>query len=849
MKWFYSKTGKIFLYIVCTVFTFIFLVSSLACAILGNEGLFASDPKEFTNSMNRMAGDDYATWILANKDSGFTSGKLEGMNCYYGVIAGKKVEGLDLNKESTYLYRNFKDVPVPDDAYIDFYGIDNTTEFTLNEKLFDLLNPNYINTFYGSVYTSASIQGIGYDLIGQQAYVYGGGHFYAIKDYSYEYKPSDSPEGTPNTNTIYSKIWENNKSDLEAGRDYVNYNYSATEETSEDETTYTIEDSDETTVGESEVTTDYLPEEVVIENGNSGADTNLLYIDGKGYMPLSSSVTGYVLELGCNDGATGKLCLDNVSDLSGIHDKLVKINRTASLENISSFGYYQDNPDLTYYTVVCFPNETKLSASTYTYDFYAQAKHFISKAPIWKFTLPIVTLISFVTAFGCWVMFLMAAGHRKGVEGIYEGPIEKIPADLAFVLMLFAEGILLIAIMAIGSELGRNAIGLALMIGVIGGCLAMFIGFLWSSNIAVNFKLHHVWNNSFLCKVLGIFKKWLGVFSSETRFIRSTVKWTYRIWAVFVIITLLEWFGIMATQSEDVLILWFLEKIAFGVILYIFLRSYARIKNAATSLANGDTTAKVDLKGMPLFLEEHGRAMNDIQSGITAALEERTKSERMKTELITNVSHDIKTPLTSIINYVDLLEKEDIKNEQANEYLNVLDRQSKRLKKLIEDLIEASKASTGNIKFQMEKINAQVLLNQSIGEFSDRLESNKIELVTEFPESDLYLTADNRYLWRVFDNLMSNIVKYSQPDTRCYINLNEADDKVVFTFRNTSKESLNISPEELMERFVRGDRSRFTDGNGLGLSIARSLTESMGGKMSISIDGDLFKATLEFPKL
>ena len=249
---------------------------------------------------------------------------------------------------------------------------------------------------------------------------------------------------------------------------------------------------------------------------------------------------------------------------------------------------------------------------------------------------------------------------------------------------------------------------------------------------------------------------------------------------------------------------------------------------------------------MPLFLAEHAIAMNEIQAGINTALEERTRSERMKAELITNVSHDIKTPLTSIINYVDLLEKEDIDNEKAKEYLAVLSRQSARLKKLIEDLIEASKASTGNIKFTMEPINAGVLLNQSIGEFSERLEDENIILMTDLPKEDVYLTADNRYLWRVFDNLITNIVKYAQPNTRAYIDLKKHDGKIIFTFRNTSKNELNISAEELMERFVRGDKSRFTDGNGLGLSIAKNLTEAMGGALKLEIDGDLFKAIIQF---
>ncbi len=171
------------------------------------------------------------------------------------------------------------------------------------------------------------------------------------------------------------------------------------------------------------------------------------------------------------------------------------------------------------------------------------------------------------------------------------------------------------------------------------------------------------------------------------------------------------------------------------------------------------------------------------------------------------------------------------------------------MKKLIEDLIEASKVSSGNINFNIETVNAVVLLNQSLGEFSDRLEANNISVVANLPEKDVYLKADNRYLWRFFDNLMSNILKDAQPGTMAYVDLEQDENKLRFVFRNTSKEELNISADELMERFVRGDKSRYTEGNGLGLSIARSLTEAMGGTLKLAIDGDLFKAIVEFNKI
>jgi signal transduction histidine kinase len=219
----------------------------------------------------------------------------------------------------------------------------------------------------------------------------------------------------------------------------------------------------------------------------------------------------------------------------------------------------------------------------------------------------------------------------------------------------------------------------------------------------------------------------------------------------------------------------------------------------------------------------------------------------MKTELITNVSHDIKTPLTSIINYADLIAREKPENEKIAEYCEVLTRQSGKLKRLIEDLVEASKASTGNLEVNPVPCDASIFLQQAGGEYEEKLEAAGLSLVTKLPDREIMILADSRRMWRVFDNLMNNVCKYSQQGTRVYLSLEAEGQEAVITFKNTSARQLDISPEELMERFVRGDSSRNTEGNGLGLSIARSLTELQGGSFSLQVDGDLFKAILRFP--
>ena len=277
-----------------------------------------------------------------------------------------------------------------------------------------------------------------------------------------------------------------------------------------------------------------------------------------------------------------------------------------------------------------------------------------------------------------------------------------------------------------------------------------------------------------------------------------------------------------------------------------------RLKDGAKKIADGETDYKIDTTHMLPEFAAHGETLNCIQDSVRVAVAERMKSERMKTELITNVSHDIKTPLTSIINYVDILSKEGDLSDKEAEYLAVLQRQSARLKKLIEDLIEASKASTGNLEVHMEPTDVEMLLEQALGEFEERLAACKLQpVVTNYltkkygAQADCHVMADGRHLWRVFDNLIGNIIKYAQPNSRVYIDIDEAEPgEITVTFKNISKEPLNISGDELKERFVRGDRSRNTEGNGLGLSIAQSLMELQNGKVEIMIDGDLFKVVL-----
>lgn len=286
--------------------------------------------------------------------------------------------------------------------------------------------------------------------------------------------------------------------------------------------------------------------------------------------------------------------------------------------------------------------------------------------------------------------------------------------------------------------------------------------------------------------------------------------------------------------------------IEIPVCLFLLLQA-EKLREGLRRVADGDWKSQLNTTRLYGVFKEHAEDINRISDAVAIAVEDQMKSERFKTELITNVSHDIKTPLTSIINYVDLIKKEEIANETILEYVDVLDRQSTRLKKLIEDLMEASKASTGNLEVNWEECDMGVLLTQVVGEFEDKLMARGLEPIVTKPKETVLVLADGRHIWRVLDNLMNNVCKYSQENTRVYLSLEVVEQKVGIVFRNISKAALNIPSEQLLQRFVRGDSSRHTEGSGLGLSIAQSLTELMGGTMQLDIDGDLFKVRLEFP--
>ena len=272
-----------------------------------------------------------------------------------------------------------------------------------------------------------------------------------------------------------------------------------------------------------------------------------------------------------------------------------------------------------------------------------------------------------------------------------------------------------------------------------------------------------------------------------------------------------------------------------------------QISEAINNLSGGNTSYQIDTSLFSGKEKELADNLNNISHGMEDVLQEQVKSERLKADLITNVSHDIKTPLTSIINYVDLIKREHIQDPKIQSYLEVLEQKSQRLKNLTEDLVEASKASSGNLKLEISDLNFSELIQQTGGEFEEKLAARRLDLVTRLPDKKLIIEADGRRLWRILENLYNNACKYAMEGSRVYVDLTEEDGMAVFTIKNVSENPLNIDASELTERFVRGDVARTTEGSGLGLSIAQNLTQLQKGTFDIIIDGDLFKVRVAFP--
>ena len=570
-------------------------------------------------------------------------------------------------------------------------------------------------------------------------------------------------------------------------------------------------------------------------------------------------------------------------------------------EIVATFEQENEEADITIYSKVREDKPLNYQMIAGSIELFKK----LGRAPI------IVTPILFVIFVITLIYVIISAGHKKGEEGIYQSGIDKIPYDI-FTIFL---GLIVTVLIALGITIVDNGLersstsnvtsfSMTIVWSIVMIAVAYANVILWFVSSVRRIKLKTIISNNviIICikkiwkfTIFCIRKIWQFIIHCLRKINRTIKKicanikecikniWynfslNFRILAILFGFAIITDFLFFAGLRNNIFILVLL--VFWFVMIYYIVKKVANfklIKKSLKAIYDGDNNIELEKEKFTGDLKDMSHYIKDISSGFSNAIEQGIKSERMKAELITNVSHDIKTPLTSIINYVDLLKKEDIQNEKAKEYIGILDSKSQRLKRLIEDLVEASKASSGNLVLNITKIDLEELLNQSIGEFGEKFDEKGLEILFDVkkeksgkidridsnvsPENidklgkianihknnNIHIKADSRYMYRIIENLFSNIYKYALENSRVYIDLVTKDGEALVIIKNISSEKLNISEEELMQRFVRGDKSRTTEGSGLGLSITESLTNLQKGKFEINIDGDLFKTTLKFP--
>lgn len=470
-------------------------------------------------------------------------------------------------------------------------------------------------------------------------------------------------------------------------------------------------------------------------------------------------------------------------------------------------------------------------------NFYIEKVQYEKIQP-WYRIAYISGMISCAVAFMLFVYITFVSGHVDSTDKVRLNWFDHIKTELAACIM-FAIGFLEVMVIQAASADYEFGLWNNVIIGIEAFIvnLSFLTGYL---SLVRRIKAGKLWENSILHVITSFIA---SVFRNRKNTTRTIILYVIYVISNGAAIVYGIWYGDIFIGAGVPLII----SIIAGV--YVIKDAIERheILDGVSKIVEGDLDYKISLENLHQDNFNLAQSINNIGSGLRAAVEESTRNERMKTELITNVSHDIKTPLTSIINYVGLIKREKIENERIQGYVEVLENKAQRLKHLTEDLVEASKISSGNIELQIGRINLVELIYQTAGEFDEKFDSKNLNMVLNLPNTPVVVMADGRRVWRVIENLYNNVAKYALNGTRVYADLSATEEKAVFSLKNISENQLNFKADELTERFIRGDVSRSTEGSGLGLSIAKNLTELQGGSFEIYLDGDLFRVTVSLP--
>ena len=486
------------------------------------------------------------------------------------------------------------------------------------------------------------------------------------------------------------------------------------------------------------------------------------------------------------------------------------------------------------------------------YDSIRTAKQYFQTYRTLFIPAAVISVISFLLFIADFIWLTVHTGRRNSDNSNTGNTqpdlnfFDRIYTEIATVLVCIPA----LGILTTGLNLQYNTSNHIASMIIIGIIIFLISCLFWTGYLSLirRVKAHTLWKNSLLRKCLHFLFLCLQKAGKLIEFFsRNTISRIRMLLALGIFLFLEFFLSILVSASDGWFVIFLLLFLLdLGALFFVYKTALGRelLLDGLKRITDGELSYKIPKEKLHGDQKTMAQYINRIGDGLDAAVEKSLKDERLKTELITNVSHDLKTPLTSIINYVDLLKTEGVDSKNANKYLDILDKKSQRLKNLTEDLVEASKLTSGAIELHKEKINVVELINQSLGEYNEKFNQRNLTVVKTIPDKAIYINADGRRMWRVFENLYGNIFKYAMEGTRVYVDVEEHNGEIVIGIKNISEKALNISPDELMDRFVRGDQSRSTEGSGLGLSIAKTIIERHDGTMEIILDGDLFKVVI-----
>ena len=825
-NWRGSTAAKIIAWIALSASALCFVFSAVGVIFMFDEGIYRNSKDETRKLWFENVSYEYGLSAVDDVRREQPAGSVESKYFKYGIIKADSLEGIDLNDEKSYAERNFSDKISLEDVYTNSVELSDEDQIVYTNGNF--LTGGGVQLMYSgdNSWVSVYADRVCYDEA-KGVFVYlAGNEYYPVQTIETDIDGYGSAVFTYDTERkMY--LFEHTDGTGDAA---------SAERTAADGALTDVADGD--TVAES--TEERMKSErfktELITNVSHDIKTPLTSIIN--YVDTTEEPLTDVTDSGMDDIANGEyvtfdmfdgtrmdvnhwgnVLLDGVREISMDEidrvDSSEKNKEDASVSYTTHEDYYLDSnytlwvnmgntsPKTTYQMVVILPQN--VGTDWNSTDLYVQANTLLNFVYSMRYTALVTMFVSFIIGAAAFVFLMCAAGHRNGTDEIVTTVWDHLWLDVFAVGAVLAEVFVfyVAAIFLINVDVAY--LPFILFVTAVATLCMGWLLLLFLLSFSVRVKLGKWWRHT-LCYQL--FRK-IGQFA---RMIWENIGFLWKVILVMLVLAFFEGIGVLMFFNSDIaLLLWLLEKLVLYPLVLWYCVQLNQLKNGTEKIAGGEPGYQISTKRMTGIFKEQGEQINHISDGMTHAIEERMKSERFKTELITNVSHDIKTPLTSI-----------------------------------KDLIEASKASTGNLPVHLERLEAGIFMTQTVGEFEEKTKAAGLDLVIEKPETPVYIMADSRHFWRVIDNLMNNICKYAQSGTRVYINLEVKEAQVSITFRNTSKYPLNISSDELMERFVRGDASRNTEGSGLGLSIANSLMDLMGGTFRLYVDGDLFKVVLGF---